>query len=335
MTTSRQKPIALTGIKASGTPHLGNYLGAILPAKQLAESHELYVFIADYHGITSAVSADELRQSILEISATWLACGIDPEKVVFYRQSDIPEIFELNWALSCMAPKGLLNRAHAYKAKRDQNVEENRDPDYHISLGLFAYPVLMAADILAFQANDVPVGPDQKQHVEIARDIANTSNKQYKQEIFTLPTPQIQAKSILGTDGRKMSKSYKNTLPLFAEEKKLRKAVMKIQTDSKDVDEVKDPTTCTVFQLYKEFASADAIAELEAEYLAPGMGYGHAKQKLFDAILEHVGPYQEKYNALISKPDEIQAHLDAGAKKARAAARDTLDNLRSAIGLAG
>ena len=329
-----QKSISLTGIKPTGTAHLGNYFGAIQPAIKLSYTHDSYLFIADYHALTTEHSSESLNQSIIHVAATWLACGLDPEQCTFYRQSDIPEIFELNWILSCMASKGLINRAHAYKSLTDQNIAENRDPDFHINLGIFSYPVLMAADILAFQAIQIPVGQDQKQHVEIARDICETLIKKYPSLTLKAPEPVINSPiAIPGTDGRKMSKSYGNVIPIFGEPKKIRKIMMKLKTDSKGVEEPKDPDQCLVFQLYKQIAEPDEIEILKQAYLKGGLGYGHAKERLFESHQKHFQKAQETYESLIQNPDTIYDILAKGAEKARPVAAQTLNQIKSAIGI--
>jgi len=259
------KNISLTGIKPTGAPHLGNYLGSIKPALELAKNSNIdaYYFIADYHSLTSVHSGTQLSSDIYDVAATWLACGLDPDKVAIYKQSDIPEILELNWILSCFCAKGLMNRAHAYKAKVSENNNDGRDLDHGINIGLYCYPVLMAADILILNSDVVPVGADQLQHVEIARDLANAFNHHYG-EIIKLPTAQERGdKLVVGLDGRKMSKSYNNTIPLLVSEKKLRKMIMKIVTDSLPPEAPKDPKNSAIMDLYRMFASASEIKSLE------------------------------------------------------------------------
>ncbi len=325
--------IALTGIKPTGTPHIGNYFGAILPALELAKSYTAFYFIADYHALTTVKDGKALQAQTYEVAATWLALGLDYEKATFFRQSDVPEVFELQWILSCFTPKGLLNRAHAYKASVDQNIATQKDSDDGINAGLFNYPVLMASDILMFGTNVVPVGLDQKQHIEITRDIAETFNNVYG-DLLTVPEGLIQEDlmTIPGIDGRKMSKNYNNTLPLFLPPKKLRKRVMQIQTDSKTVEEPKNPDECNVFGIYKLFAPPQQIQDLRTRYESGGMGYGAAKQELYELLENRFGQNREKYNSYIENPAEIERILFEGAKKARAIARERLNKIRSAIG---
>lgn len=327
--------IALTGIKPTGIPHIGNYLGAIQPALKLAETCEARYFIADYHALNSCKNADEIRGMTLEIAAAWLASGLDPDKVLFYKQSLVPETFELNTMLLAFTPKGLMNRAHAYKAMLQSNGEAGRDPDDGVNMGLFTYPVLMASDILLFDTDLVPVGNDQFQHVEMAVDIAQSFNFTYAQECFRIPQPiaQEHSKTLLGLDGRKMSKSYGNTIPMFAPEKELRKLVMRIVTNSQGVEEPKDPDTCTIFSLYRSFASSEQLEALRQRYLAGGMGWGHAKQELFEVMNAHLSPMREKYLELISRPAEIVATLEEGSARARLLAAAKIRYLRSVIGM--
>lgn len=325
---------ALTGIKPTGKPHLGNFFGAIQPALALMQEFQCYFFVADYHALTTVKDADQLRQDTLEIAAAWLACGLDPEQHYFYRQSDLPELCELSWILSCQASKGLLNRAHAYKTLVDQNIEQNVDPDKNVNMGIFQYPVLMAADILAFDCHVVPVGLDQKQHVEIARDIAESFNHHYG-ETFVVPEPMIQesVQTIPGVDGRKMSKNYDNTLPLFSDAKSLRKKVMQIVTDSKELDEVKDPSTCNVVALYRLVASDEQVAQMEANYRAGSYGYGHAKQALFEQLEHYFQEAQHKYNTLMEDTSRIEDLLAKGAEKVRPILEQKMASVRRAIGL--
>ena len=326
----------LTGITTSGTPHLGNYVGAIRPA--IAASHdpgvESYYFLADYHALIKVQDPARVQRSTLEIAATWLACGLDPASVWFYRQSDIPEIPELTWFLSCVAGKGILNRAHAYKAAVDKNRAEQLDDDAAVTAGLFMYPVLMAADILLFNAHKVPVGRDQVQHIEMARDFGQRFNHLYG-EHFTLPEVVIEehVATLPGLDGRKMSKSYDNTIPLFAPRAQLKKLIAGIVTDSTLPGEAKDPGNSNVFQLYQAFASADETAAMR-EAFAQGIGWGDAKQKLFERIDLEVAPLREKYEALMARPAEIEAILRDGARRLRAQhATPLLARLREAVGL--
>jgi tryptophanyl-tRNA synthetase len=325
--------IALTGIKPTGTPHIGNYFGAILPALELAKNYTAFYFIADYHALTTIKDGAMLKSLSYEVAATWLALGLDYKKVTFFRQSDVPEVFELQWILSCFTPKGLLNRAHAYKASVDQNIAAQKDADDSINAGLFNYPVLMASDILMFGTNLVPVGLDQKQHIEITRDIAENFNNTYG-DLLTVPEGLIQEDlmTIPGIDGRKMSKNYNNTLPLFLPAKKLRKRVMQIQTDSKTVEESKNPDECNVFAIYKRFGSAEQIEDLRKRYLAGGLGYGTAKEELYELLEARFGDKRQKYNHYIENPATLEEILFEGARKARSIARKRLDTIRAAIG---
>jgi len=328
----------LTGITTTGTPHLGNYAGAIRPAivaSRAADADSFY-FLADYHALIKCDDPLRIQRSRLEIAATWLACGLDVERATFYRQSDIPEIPELTWLLTCVAGKGLLNRAHAYKASVDKNVELGEDPDAGVTMGLFSYPVLMAADILMFNAHKVPVGRDQIQHVEMARDIGQRFNHLFGQgkELFTLPEAVIEegVATLPGLDGRKMSKSYDNTIPLFGSAKQLKDAIARIVTDSKLPGEAKDPDNSHLFTLYQAFASATQQAEFRAELVA-GLGWGDAKQRLFQLLDRELGEARERYHALIEKPAELEDILLAGAAKARKVATPFLGELREAVGL--
>jgi tryptophanyl-tRNA synthetase len=326
----------LTGITTSGTPHLGNYVGAIRPtvrASRLAEVESFY-FLADYHALIKT-SGDPARvqRSTLEIAATWLACGLDPERVTFYRQSDIPEIPELTWLLTCVTGKGLLNRAHAYKASVDKNNAAGEDPDAGVTAGLFMYPVLMAADIVMFNAHKVPVGRDQVQHIEMARDMAASFNHLYG-EHFTLPEAVIEEHVALlpGLDGRKMSKSYDNTIPLFVPREQLRKLIMGILTDSRAPGEPKSTEGSALFQLYQAFASAEETAALAKAY-ADGIAWGDAKQTLFERLDREIAPLREVYDQLMQDPAQIEKTLKAGAEKARAIATPFTARLREAVGL--
>ena len=326
----------LTGITTTGTPHLGNYVGAIRPA--IAASRradvESFYFLADYHALVKCDDPARVQQSTLEIAATWLACGLDPEKVFFYRQSDIAEIPELTWLLTCVTAKGLLNRAHAYKAAVDQNRAANEDDDAAITAGLYMYPVLMAADILMFNANQVPVGRDQVQHIEIARDIAQRFNHIYGADYFALPEASIEENvaTLPGTDGRKMSKSYNNTIPLWLPAKELKKAILGIVTDSRAPGEAKDPESSNLFAIYQAFASADETAAMRKAF-ADGIAWGDAKQKLFERLDAELAPARERYDALVARPQEIEDRLLAGAKKARERSRAFIEKLRWAVGV--
>ncbi|STZ08361.1 Tryptophan--tRNA ligase [Moraxella caprae] len=333
----------LTGITTTGIPHLGNYVGAIRPAIQAVQNSDddAFFFLADYHGIIKCFDPDEIHRSTRAIAATWIACGLDPEKVTFYRQSDIPEIPELAWILNCSCAKGLMNRAHAYKASVDMNLaKEDTDADFGISMGLFSYPVLMSADILMFNATHVPVGKDQIQHIEMARDIAGTFNFKYK-ELFTLPTAVTDENTPLltGLDGRKMSKSYGNTIPLFGDgnptidpQKALKKAIGQIVTNSQAPEEPKNPDECNIFEIYKAFATPDEINAL-AEHYRRGIGWGEAKEILFNKIDGEIAPMREKYAHLMANPKELEEILQMGAVKARRVAQKQLDKTRRAIGI--
>jgi tryptophanyl-tRNA synthetase len=326
----------LTGITTTGSAHLGNYVGAIRPA--IAASRNAgtasFYFLADYHALVKCDDPARVQRSTLEIAASWLACGLDPEKVYFYRQSDIPEIPELTWLLTCVTAKGLLNRAHAYKAATDANREKGEDTDVGISAGLYMYPVLMAADILIFNANQVPVGRDQIQHIEMARDIGQRFNHIYGGEYFTLPEALIEdnVATLPGLDGRKMSKSYNNTIPLWLPEKELRKSILGIVTNSQMPDEPKNPDESNIFAIYQAFASAEETATMRRAF-ADGIGWGDAKQKVFERVNVELAPMREHYEALIAKPGDIEDALLAGAKKARALAQPFVARLRAATGL--
>ena len=333
---SMSKTRVLTGITPSGTPHLGNYVGAIRPA--IAASRmpgvESFYFLADYHALVKISEPARVQRSTLEIAAAWLACGLDPQSVWFYRQSDIPEIPELTWLLTCVAGKGLLNRAHAYKASVDRNRAEGEDDDAGINAGLFMYPVLMAADILLFNANKVPVGRDQVQHIEMARDFGQRFNHLYGAH-FTLPEAAIeeQVATLPGLDGRKMSKSYDNTIPMFAPRAELKKLIAGILTDSRAPGEAKDTEGSALFQIYQAFATADETVAMRQSY-ADGIGWGDAKQQLFERIDAEVSPLREHYETLIAKPAEIEAILRDGAQRLRTAhATPMLLALRDAVGL--
>ena len=330
------KKIYLTGITTTGTPHLGNYVGAIRPsveASRLSENSSFY-FLADYHALIKSTDADLVRQSRLEIAATWLAAGLDPDEVTLYRQSDIPEIPELTWMLTCMAAKGLMNRAHAYKALVQENEESGSgDPDKGISMGLFSYPILMAADILMFKANKVPVGKDQIQHLEMTRDIAQRFNHHYG-ELLVIPEVEVEERTavLAGLDGRKMSKSYNNTIPLFETEKRLRKSIMKIVTNSQEPGEPKNPDESTVFEIYRAFVNEDEANQMREDY-AGGISWGDAKQRLFEKINETLAEPREKYHELMQSPDRINEILDEGGRKARIQSSALMAQLRDATGI--
>lgn len=328
----------LTGITTTGTPHLGNYAGAIRPAilaSQDANADSFY-FLADYHALIKCDDPQRIQRSRMEIAATWLAGGLDVNRVTFYRQSDIPEIPELTWLLTCVAAKGLLNRAHAYKASVDKNLENGEDPDAGISMGLYSYPVLMAADILMFNAHKVPVGRDQIQHVEMARDIGQRFNHLFGKgrEFFTMPEALIEESvaTLPGLDGRKMSKSYDNTIPLFTTAKDMKEAISRIVTDSRAPGEAKDPDNSHLFTLYQAFATPEQEQQLRRELL-DGLGWGEAKNRLFQLLDGQLGEARERYHQLMSRPSDMEDLLLVGAKKARAVAAPFLQELREAVGL--
>jgi tryptophanyl-tRNA synthetase len=324
----------LTGIKPSGTPHVGNYLGSIQPALELADRYVSVYFIADWHALTTIKDGKELRALIHKLAATWLACGLDPAKTVFFQQSRVPELAELNWCLACFAAKGLLNRAHAYKALVDANKEAGHDADAGINAGLYTYPVLMAADILLFGADLVPVGQDQKQHVEIARDIAESVNRQLGR-VFTMPEPLIRGdvKAVPGVDGRKMSKSYDNVIPLLAPPSDVKKAVMRIVTDSKRPEEPKNPEGCNVFNIFKHFAEPARVEERRIQYLAGGVGYAEMKEELLAVLEASFGPARQHYHDLLKDPAGLDTVLTEGAERARRLAGDRMATLRKKLGL--
>lgn len=329
----------LTGITTTGTPHLGNYVGAIRPAiaASLEPGVQSFFFLADYHALIKCEDPDRIERSRLEIAATFLACGLDTQRVAFYRQSDIPEIPELTWLLTCVTAKGQMNRAHAYKAALDANVAAGEDADAGISMGLYSYPILMAADILMFNAHRVPVGRDQVQHIEMARDVAQRFNHLFGQgsDLFVLPEAQVEeAVAMLpGLDGRKMSKSYDNIVPLFdGGANGLKDAIARIVTDSRLPGEPKEPEGTTLVALYDAFATPAQRAAFRDE-LRAGLGWGEAKQKLTALVETEVGPMRERYAQLMSHPEQIEDALLAGASKARAVAKPFLEQLRRAVGL--
>jgi len=328
------KKVVLTGIKPTGIPHIGNYFGAIKPAIELSKNAEFdaFYFIADYHALNFIKDASELQSLTREIACTWLACGLDPEKVVFYQQSDIPEVTELAWILNNVTPKGLMNRAHAYKSAVDKAVNAGDDPDAYVNMGLFNYPILMAADILIMNSKLVPVGQDQKQHIEMARDIAKAFNKTYKNS-FVIPEELIgkDVGTILGLDGRKMSKSYANTIPLFAPEEKLKKLIMSIKTDSSLPTEPK-PLDSTVFNLFKLFASEVEIDAERRKYNA-GLSWAEAKSDLFNIMNTKIKPMREKYEYYKSNYAEVEKLLAKGAARAREVAKETVARAREAVGI--
>lgn len=318
----------LTGIQSTGVPHLGNLLGAILPAIEMSRTggNDAFLFIADLHAFTKVRDAQLLRDNIRAVAAAWLACGLDPEGTTFYRQSDVPEVAELTWYLSCLTPCPMLANAHSFKDAQAKSTIPNA--------GVFNYPVLMAADILLYDADVVPVGKDQKQHLEITRDIANAFNRAYGEDTFVLPEARIDAQlmTIPGTDGRKMSKSYNNTLNVFLPEKELKKQVMGIVTDSKALEEPKDPDTDNVFQLFKLVAPAGDVELMRGKYRSGGYGYGHAKKELLDVLLTRFAKERATFQALINDQQELDRQLAIGAAKARAVAARTLKRVRDRAG---
>ena len=325
----------LTGITTTGTPHLGNYVGAIRPTVQASRrpGTQNFYFLADYHALIKCDEPARIQRSTLEIAACWLAAGLDPEHVYFYRQSDIPEIPELTWLLTCVTGKGLLNRAHAYKAQVDKNNAAGVDPDFDVTAGLFMYPVLMAADIIMFNAHKVPVGRDQVQHLEMARDMASSFNHLYG-EHFTLPEAQVDeaVATLPGLDGRKMSKSYDNVIALFGPREQMRKQIFSIVTDSRAPGEPKEVEGSALFQIYQAFADEGETQALRKAY-AEGIAWSDAKQLLFERIDREIAPMRERYDALVANPAELERILKAGAKKARAIATPFMATLRHAVGL--
>ncbi len=325
----------LTGITPSGTPHLGNYAGSIRPSVAASRRSDVqsFYFLADYHALIKCEDPVRIQRSTLEIAASWLASGLDPEHVTFYRQSDVPEIPELNWLLSCVTGKGLLNRAHAYKAAQDKNAEAGREQDDGVTAGLFMYPVLMGADILMFKAHKVPVGRDQIQHIEMARDMASSFNHLYG-EHFVLPEAVIDdhVATLPGLDGRKMSKSYDNTIPLFTPREQLRKLIGGVLTDSRAPGEPKETEGSALFQIYQAFASAQETEALRKAY-AEGIAWGDAKQLLFERIDREIAPLRERYDDLMAHPERVEQILQAGAVRAREIATPFTRTLRAAVGL--
>jgi len=328
------KQVVLTGIKPTGTPHLGNYFGVIRDAIKMSENEEFdnYYFIADYHALNSLKTKEDMKYYFKELACTWLACGLDPKKVVFYRQSRIAEDQELCWILMNVTPKGLMDRAHAYKACVDANKAMGKDEDEGVNMGLYNYPILMAADILLFNSKFVPVGQDQKQHVEMARDIAKYFNKKYG---YSLVVPQEKIKesvaTIEGLDGRKMSKSYGNQIPLFCDENKLKKLIMSIKTDSSLPSEPKS-TDCTVFRYFKLFANEEKLAEMEKRF-ADGISWADAKKELFETANAFLKPMRDKYNYYMENFDEVIKMLEDGEKVAKEIAKETIKRVRVAIGV--
>jgi tryptophanyl-tRNA synthetase len=330
------KETVLTGVTTTGTPHLGNYVGAIRPGIEASKRDDAttFWFLADYHALVKNQSPESVHRSSLEIAATWLALGLDTERAYFYRQSDIPEIPELTWILNSVTAKGLMNRAHAYKAAVDENVKtKQQDPDKGITMALYSYPVLMAADILMFSAHKVPVGRDQKQHVEMARDIAQRFNHNYE-ELFVLPAAVIDDNTAVlsGLDGRKMSKSYNNTIPLFESEKKFRKLIMKIKTNSLEPGEPKDTDGSALFDIYRAFANDAEVEDMRRKF-ADGIGWGQCKQELFEYLNEHLKDARDEYNRLLDDPGYVESVLLKGAERAREISVPFTAKVRSAVGI--
>lgn len=326
--------ISLTGIKPSGTPHIGNYLGMIRPALELAKQYQALYFIADYHALTTVKDGPTLKRLTYDVAATWLALGLDPERVIFFRQSDIPEVMELTWILACFTSKGLLNRAHAYKDAVDENIASGLSPDEGINAGLYSYPVLMAADILLYGSHFVPVGQDQRQHIEIARDIAIAFNNNYG-EVLTLPEAVIheEVMTIPGIDGRKMSKSYDNVIPMFAPSNVMKKTVMRIVTDSRRPEEPKDPEKDNVFAVYRHFASTEEVEKKRQHYLKGGLAYSQIKGELYELLETTFQEAREKYTALMSDWKYLDQVLSEGAVKARMISKPMMEKIRSAVGV--
>ncbi|MCH1408599.1 MAG: tryptophan--tRNA ligase [Verrucomicrobiales bacterium] len=318
----------LSGIQPSGRPHIGNYLGMMEPSIRLQDEGDAFYFIADYHSLTSTHDPAVLRENVRGLAIDFLACGLDPEKATFWRQSDVPEVTELAWILSCVTPMGMLERCVSYKDKIAQGISPSH--------GLFAYPVLQAADILIFDSNVVPIGKDQKQHIELTRDVAGKFNDRYGEDLLVIPEPQIRedTATVPGLDGQKMSKSYDNTIDIFEEtEKKLRKKIMKIVTDSTPVEDSKDPDDSYIVELFQLFASPDEVAEMKDSFRTGGQGYGHYKQQLFEAIRDHFAPMRERREEFERDSAYVDGVLEDGAKRAGEKAREVVDRVRSAVGM--
>lgn len=317
----------LSGIQPSGRLHIGNYFGMMEPSIQLQNEGEAFYFIANFHSLTSVHDASALREHTRDLAIDFLACGLDPEKATFFRQSDVPEVTELTWILSTVTPMGLLQRCHSFKDKEAKGIEASH--------ALFAYPVLMAADILIYDSDIVPVGKDQKQHLEVTRDIAMKINDRYGEGVLKLPTPRIgeTAATVPGLDGEKMSKSYNNTIAIFEKEKALKKKIMRIQTDSTPVEEPKNPDDSIIIDLYKLVASPSDVAQMEADFRSGGTGYGDFKKRLFGAMWEHFAPFRQRREALEADPEYVDNVLTSGAERARLVAGGVLDRVRSAVGL--
>lgn len=330
------KTRVLTGITTTGIPHLGNYAGAIRPAIRASQDPdtESFLFLADYHALIKCQEPARVQESVRAIAATWLACGLDPERVTFYRQTDVPEITELSWVLTTVTAKGLMNRAHAYKAAVQENEEaEGADPDRGITMGLFCYPILMAADILMFNGEKIPVGRDQTQHIEMARDIGQRFNYLFG-DTFTLPEAVIEESGMVlpGLDGRKMSKSYNNTIPLFEGEKKFRKLINKIKTNLLEPGEPKDPDDSALFDIYSAFATPAQVEAMRQEY-ANGIAWGEMKKRLFEFLNEELAPMREEYNTLMDDPAQLDCILQRGAEMARDYATPLMADVRRKVGI--
>ncbi len=325
--------IILTGIKPTGQPHLGNYTGAIRPALNRAalSGTTSYLFIADYHSLTSVQDKSLLKQMVYEVTAAWLACGLNPLATCIYRQSDIPELFELNWILSCLTPKGLMNRGHSYKALV-QAAGDQKNPDAKINMGVFNYPILMSADILLFGADEVPVSQDQKQHLEITKNIASKFNRVFKTSLLKEPQITVSGTLLPGNDGRKMSKSYGNYIPLFCTKEELKKHIMKIKTNSQPPEEAKDPEDSILFSLYKAFATGEKTKQLQLKYQT-GVGWGEVKQLLHQELEKQLSEKRKLYNHYIKNPGQMDQILREGAKKARPIAQKFMEKIRKAIGI--
>jgi tryptophanyl-tRNA synthetase len=317
----------LSGIKPTGAPHLGNYFGMMKPAIEWQDKGEAFYFIADYHALTTVHDPKALRENSRAVALDFLACGLDPAKAVLFRQSDVPEVTELTWLLSCVTPMPMLENCHAFK----DHLAKNKTPNH----GLFAYPVLMAADILLYDSNIVPVGRDQKQHVEVTRDIAATMNRIFGEGLFVIPEPSIiqQVATVIGLDGRKMSKSYDNTIGLFEDEKPLRKKMMSIVTDSTPIESPKDPKTSSIVALYRLIAGETDVAKMEADFRAGGVGYGDFKKRLFEALWEYFRPMRERRAELAADPGAVDAVVKSAGERARTVAVRTMERVREATGL--
>lgn len=327
--------IILTGIKPTGMPHLGNYVGAIQPALELAGDSSVtsYLFIADYHSLTTIHDAQALNQMVYQVSAAWLACGLNPKRTIIYRQSDIPELFELNWILSCITPKGLMNRGHSYKSLIQTNQRAGRrNKESGINMGVYNYPVLMSADILLFSADEVPVSEDQAQHLEITRDIALKFNHVFKTDLLRLPKTVVKTKLLPGLDGEKMSKSKGNHIPLFCSSNELKKIIMRIKTDSSSPSEPKDPENSILFSMYKAFASKEQTEKLAGKY-RKGIGWGEVKELLYLLLEENLSEKRKAYESLINNPNTIDSILREGAKKALQKALPLMKKIRQTIGI--